>query len=212
MKMKVKTKTQTKNKTIIKVCMIVFVSFLLSFIPAGKNTLISKGTLANIGIDLFGVSLAIMALLFTVLDRYKEKLDETKKEFLDTKAFPVIKNMGDDVIGILLIVIFLFLYDILSIPLHHFYESKYIPKLHYDRFILLLITSFMLVITIDITISIITLINNLIIVNCCKENTELNLSEHEKKLLTVIRKLDNKHYAELLEYIKTLSIKQEIEK
>ena len=199
-------------KTKIKIVGIVLISLLLSFIPADSKTIISRETLASYSIELFGVTLAIIALLFTVLDRYKEYLAEEKKVILEKRAFPVIKNMGDDVIATLFLITLLFLYDIFYAFIQLIQNLKYVSYINLDRFILLLLLLFLLAITIDISISIVSLINGLININKINSNVDIQPNEKEIQLISVARKLDNKHFEELLSYIKTLAIKQELDK
>lgn len=198
-------------KTKIKIIGIVLLSLLLSFIPTVEDTIISRETLVSSSLELFGVTLAIIALLFTVLDRYKENLEESKKVLLEQKAFPIMKNMGDNIKATLLLIIVLFLYDIFCIPLQWLQNLKYISYINLERFILLLLLLFLLAITVDITISIISLINGLIILG--KNDSEsVQPTGTELELISVIRKLDNKRFKELLDYIKTLAVKQELDK
>lgn len=198
-------------KTKVKILGIVLLSLFLSFIPADKNSIISRETLISSSLDLFGVTLAIIALLFTVIDRYKAKLEDSKKEILEKNAFPVLKNMGDDISATLILVIILFLYDIFYTPLQWIQALNFMSYINLERFILLLILFFLLAITIDITMSIISLISGLIELD--KNNDEnIQPTETELELISVIRNLDNKRFKELLDYIKTLTVKQELDK
>lgn len=200
-----------KMKTKVKILGIVLLSLFLSFIPADKNSIISRETLISSSLDLFGVTLAIIALLFTVIDRYKAKLEDSKKEILEKNAFPVLKNMGDDISATLILVIILFLYDIFYTPLQWIQALNFMSYINLERFILLLILFFLLAITIDITMSIISLISGLIELD--KNNDEnIQPTETELELISVIRNLDNKRFKELLDYIKTLTVKQELDK
>ena len=198
-------------KTKVKILGIVLLSLLLSFIPTDKDSIISRETLISSSLELFGVTLAIIALLFTVLDRYKAKLEDSKKAILEKNAFPVLKNMGDDISATLILVIILFLYDIFYTPLQLIQALDFMSYINLERFILLLILFFLLAITIDITMSIISLISGLIELG--KNNNEnIQPTETELELISVIRKLDNKRFKELLDYIKTLTVKQELDK
>lgn len=198
-------------KTTIKIIGIVLFAFLLSLIPFNKNTIISVDFLTSSTIDLFGITLAIIALLFTVLDRYSEKVNDSKKEQLSSKSFPIIKNMGDDVVGTLLLIILLFLYDVLSIPIQNLQSFKFISFINLERFLMLLSLIFLLMITIDITISIISLINGLIKINKQNNLNNIEPTEQELQLISVTRKLDEKHFSELLDLINTIAVKQEID-
>jgi flagellar biosynthesis protein FlhB len=101
----------------IKIFVIFLLSLILSFIPSDDKTIITKDTLINSTLQLFGVTLAIIALLFTILDRYKANLENSQKLILEKKSFPILKNMGDDVLATLLLAVIIFFYDIFYIPL-----------------------------------------------------------------------------------------------
>lgn len=197
-------------KTTIKIIGIILLSFLLSFIPNNTNSIITLDSLSNWSIDLFSVSLAIIALLFTILDRYKENLSFEKKEQLLSNSYPIIKNMGSDSISILILIISIFLYDIVIPLFSKIQNSKFLSYINFHRFILLLILIFLISITIDITVSIMLLINGFMKIN--KSSSDIQLSLAEQELILVSRKLNKKYFNELLNYIKSLVVRQEIEK
>ena len=195
----------------IKIFVIFLLSLILSFIPSDDKTIITKDTLINSTLQLFGVTLAIIALLFTILDRYKANLENSQKLILEKKSFPILKNMVDDVLATLLLAVIIFFYDIFYIPLQWIQDFPFISYIHLDRFILLSLLFFLLAITLDITISIITLINGLIEINRT-HNESIQPTENELQLISIVRKFDSKHFEELLDYIKTLVVKQELDK
>lgn len=196
-------------KTTFKFVGIILLSFLLSLMPTDGKSIITRESITNYSIELFGISLAIIALLFTVLDRYSEKLDATKKEQFSQNTFPVIKEIGDNTIAILILIIFMFVCDILWLPIQ---SLKFLSFMDVERFTLLLPLIFLLVLTVDITGSIIKLIHGLISINNTTNIDNIVPTEQELDLISISRKLDNKHFHELLEYIRTLIIKQKIDK
>jgi hypothetical protein len=171
--------------------------------------------MTNTCCTLFGVSLAILALLFTVIDRYKENCEKNIQNEILKNSLPVLKNIGDDIVGILLILIFLFLLDICSNPLeklqNFLLSIKIIKSFDILRFLLVLSLSFLLGITVDITIVVIKLIKGLFILNSGNTTGTFAVSPQERDFLTYTRKLKPQYFNELLNYTKTLYTKQMIE-
>lgn len=199
-------------KTTIKTLCIIGVSLALSFVPYTSSDIITQDFLTTTAIGLFGVTLTVMALLFTVLDRYKENLPKEEKSELTKRAFPVIQNICEDIGVFLLLIVLLFVFDIFYTPIQTLQKCKVLSHIDIERFLLLSILLFMLAITIDVTTTITMLVRNLININQDMYKDQMTFSTAERELISVIRKFDKKHFGELMEYIKTLTIKQELDK
>lgn len=201
---------------ITRITLIVLISFLLSKIPyCSKETIINIEFMTTSCCTLFGVALAILALLFTVIDRYKDNCEKNLQKDILKRSLPVLKNIGDDIVGILTILIFLFSLDILSITIdniqNYFQTIKVLRDFDILRFLLILSLTFLLCITVDITIVVITLIKGLFILNSVDTNDTFEISLKERDFLTYVRKLKPTHIDELLNYTKILYTKQSME-
>lgn len=204
------------KKKIIRIIFIFIICSLLSIIPYSKSsTIITTESLTNYSLTLFGTSLAILALLFTVIDRYKENCEKNLQNNILDRSLPVLKNVGEDVMGLFIIVVLLFVYDLISVPIAQLQTAlnaiDRFANLDIIRFLLVSFTFFLLYITFDITIVVITLINWLFKINRTNTENLFEVSLDERNLLTQIRKLHPKYINELLEYLKTLYVKQQIE-
>lgn len=204
------------KKKIIRIIFIFIICSLLSIIPHSKSsTIINTESLTNYSLTLFGTSLAILALLFTVIDRYKENCEKNLQNNILDHSLPVLKNVGEDVMGLFIIVVLLFVYDLISVPIAQLQTAlnaiDRFANLDIIRFLLVSFTFFLLYITFDITIVVITLINGLFKINRTNTENLFEVSLDERNLLTQIRKLHPKYINELLEYLKTLYVKQQIE-
>lgn len=152
------------KKKIIRIIFIFIICSLLSIIPYSKSsTIITTESLTNYSLTLFGTSLAILALLFTVIDRYKENCEKNLQNNILDRSLPVLKNVGEDVMGLFIIVVLLFVYDLISVPIAQLQTAlnaiDRFANLDIIRFLLVSFTFFLLYITFDITIVVITLIN-----------------------------------------------------
>lgn len=204
------------KKKIITIIFTFIICGLLSIIPYSKtSTIITTEYLTNYSLTLFGTSLAILALLFTVIDRYKENCEKNLQNNILDRSLPVLKNVGEDVMGLFIIVVLLFVYDLISVPIAQLQTTlnaiDRFANLDIIRFLLVSFTVFLLYITFDITIVVITLINGLFKINRTNTENLFEVSLNERNLLTQIRKLHPKYVNELLEYLKTLYVKQQIE-
>lgn len=203
----------SKKKTVIMIITMLIISIALSFIPYNQNTTTINATLLlTCSSGLFGVSLAILTLLFTIIDRYKEKVEKNIQNDILERSLPILKNISDDVLGILIIIILLFLVDLLSVWLQSLQNIKFLSKINIERCLLIFSLVLLIVITIDITIVIVKLINGLFYVPKRSNDEAFELSLSERNMVLSVRNLDSKRKNELFEYIKTLIVKQEINK
>ncbi len=192
------------RSTIFKILVIAIISFLIILnFDYSKSEIIKYSFILSSLIDLFSISLAIIAILFTLLDRYKNL--SANKEAFTSATNEILKEMSEDSISLFFIICLLFISELLKSLTEKF-------KL-FDIYGFLLIFSLILILFIvfDISFSIIKLVNSLQQFRKIDE-TEFSITESEKHLIEAYRKLDKKHSNELLETIKTLIIKQNIDK
>jgi len=204
------------KKKILRFIFIFIICGLLSKVPYSlKDTIITTEYLTNCSLTLFGTSLAILALLFTVIDRYKENCEKNVQNNILERSLPVLKNVGEDVMGFLIILVLLFIFDFISVPITQLQSLLNSIELfsgwNISRFILITFTVILLYIAFDITIVVVTLINGLFKINCTNTKDLFEVSLNERHLLTQIRKLHPKYINELLEYLKILYVKQQID-
>ena len=187
------------------------VIFIISFFACMKfdytsNEIIRIDVIFSNSINILGLALAITAIFFTVVDRYKEKSEKRKE--IENKCFPVLKEMCENVMGILISVIIMFGASSLEPMLEQVIlpdfcgEIQIIVLIFYMGFILILS------ILLDITKSILSLVQGLFL-------TEIKPDQKQEEMYTDFigqcKKLDSKHFKELIEYTKALIIKQELE-
>lgn len=187
-------------KTLLKIISLFVLSVIISFKPSILNTcIISYDFVLNSLISLFSVSLAIVAIFFTVLDRYKENIVNREHFLRDTNA--ILKEMAENSLGLFILIIILFIESLF----HNLLSS--IQLLNIPIIILIFCLSMSLLIVFDIAFSILILINKL------NDFTDVNddnfgLTQDERKIIELIRKLDKQSRDELKEYLKALFIKQ----
>lgn len=190
-------------KTLLKIISLFVLSVIISFKPSIFNTcIISYDFVLNSLISLFSVSLAIVAIFFTVLDRYKENIVNREHFLRDTNA--ILKEMAENSLGLFILIIILFIESLF----HNLLSS--IQLLNITIIILIFCLSMSLLIVFDITFSILILINKL------NDFTDVNddnfgLTQDERKIIELVRKLDKQSRDELKEYLKALFIKQNME-
>ncbi len=192
------------KRTIFKLLLCIIVSFILSCLfQYTKSKVIDYYVIINILISLFSVSLAIAALMITILEKYKEKA--TKKQSWAEYSSDILKEICENTIALLFLIILLALASILE-PI-----IALVPKFDVMTTILLFsfIVSFLAMF--DTTISIYKLVVHLKDI-LAPDNDTFIPSRKEIYLIEAYRLLDNKYKEQLDMQLKTLSLQQEIEK
>lgn len=190
----------------VKLIIIFVISIVVSYFTGGYNKdIINYSTVLNALISSFSVSFAIVAIMFTVLDRYKEKVDDPKLFLEQTQH--ILSELIDNTIGLFVLIVSLFIVSLVKniILICNFkYFNLY-------KIILLFSLFLMFVIIFDILFSTRLLIKNLNKFNgTAKEDFEIN--SQEKTLIQEYRNLESENRKVLLENIKLLNIKQTIAK
>lgn len=192
------------KKVILKLTLCAIVSFLLSYLfEYNTSKVIDYYVIINIVIALFSVSLAIVTLMITILEKYKEKVaDQNVWAQYSTK---ILKEISENTIALFLLIILLSIASMLESAL------ILIPKLDAMTIILLFTFLISLLIMLDTTISIYKLVTHLKGLLYSTTNKELNLSQTEINLIEAYRFLDDKYKKEFENLIKAISIEQQIE-
>lgn len=95
------------KKLIIKIALILLASFLCcKFFDYAGNEVINPDIIFSRSIDIFGIALAVTAIFFTVIDRYKDK--QASKFSIELKCFPILKEMCVNVLGMFMIIVIMF--------------------------------------------------------------------------------------------------------
>lgn len=194
----------SRFKPIIFIIIILIASIILSkYFNYSESDIINYQFILTSIIGLFSVSLAIDAIFFTVLDRFKESVADKLKFINDTNA--ILLEMAQNSFGLFILIVLLFIGAVFENLLNS------INCIDCTAVILLFSLFMSLLITFDITFSINILIKK---INIASDVSEKNfgLTQDERKLVEAYRILDIKHSNELLEYIKTLIVKQKIDK
>ncbi len=91
----------------IQLVIIFIVSLVISYFVSGYDTdIINYSTVLNSLISIFAVSFAIVAIMFTILNRYKEKVDDPKLILEKTQS--ILPELIDDTVGLFALIVTLF--------------------------------------------------------------------------------------------------------
>lgn len=192
------------KKSIFKLLVCIIISVILSclFQYTGSKV-IDYYVIINIEIALFSVSLTIVALMITILDKYKEKV--TDQQNWAKNSTNILKEICENTIALLFLIILLALASILE-PI-----MILIPKFNIMTIILLFSFIVSLLAIFDTTISIYKLVIHLKDLLAPNNNKELNLSQKEFHLVEAYRFLDDEHKKNLDELIKAITTNQQID-
>lgn len=91
------------HSSIFKIAVLLILSFGVPYyIPLDGNDILTYNFALTTDIALFSLSLAITAIFFTVLDRYQQKLGNTRPE-INSLINESLKEMGDNTLGLFFI-------------------------------------------------------------------------------------------------------------
>lgn len=165
--------------------------------------MICYDVIINIEIALFSVSLAIVALMITILDKYKETVDD-QQNWAKTST-NILKEICENTIALLILIILLALASMLE-PM-----IILIPRFNIMTVILLFSFIVSLLVVFDTTISVYKLVINLKNLLVPNNNKKLNLSQKEIHLIEAYRFLDDEHRKNLDELIRAITTNQQID-
>lgn len=191
------------KKSYIIIVISLIISIVLShFGDYSKSNIISYDFILNMEIGMFSVSLAIVALIITILEKYKEKVGNDINWAASSSS--ILKELCENTIGLLIIVILLILFSIADgiVPT--------IPKFDLMTTMLITCTIISLLVMLDTTWSIYKLVINLKDVLSNSSSTELYLSQHEQQLIEAYRFLDQANKEKVDQLLTDIATAQQI--
>lgn len=191
------------KKSYIIIVISLIISIVLShFGDYSKSNIISYDFILNMEIGMFSVSLAIVALIITILEKYKEKVGNDIN--WATSSSSILKELCENTIGLLIIVILLILFSIADgiVPT--------IPKFDLMTTMLITCTIISLLVMLDTTWSIYKLVINLKDVLSNSSSTDLYLSQHEQQLIEAYRFLDQANKEKVDQLLTDIATAQQI--
>ena len=194
------------KSTSAKLIIIFVASTIVSFFTNGYDVnIINYSTILNTLMSSFAVSFAIVAIMFTILDRYKEKTNDPKLFLERTQC--ILSELIEDTIGLFALIVSLFIVSLTKniILICNFkYFNLYKIILVFSLFL-------MFALIFDILCSTKLLIKNLNnFDDTAKEDFEI--TSQERTLIQEYRNLVPENRKVLLENMKLLNIKQTIAK
>lgn len=193
-----------KAKAIFKLLLCIIIAVMLSCLfKYTESKVIDYYVIINIIITLFSVSLTIVALMITILDKYKEKV--SNEQVWATNSTAILKELCENTIALLFLIILLALASMLETAIN------LIPKLDVMNIILLFSLIVSLLVTFDITICIYKLILHLKDALSPANNNEINLSQKELHLIEAYRFLDDGKKKSFEELIRAFTTNQQID-
>lgn len=191
------------KKSYIIIVISLIISIVLShFGDYSKSNIISYDFILNMEIGMFSVSLAIVALIITILEKYKEKVGNDTNWAANSSS--ILKELCENTIGLLIIIILLILFSIADgiVPT--------IPKFDLMTIMLITCTIISLLVMLDTTLSIYKLVINLKDVLSNSSSTELYLSQHEQHLIEAYRFLDQANKEKVDQLLTDIATAQQI--
>nr|DAR22484.1 MAG TPA: hypothetical protein [Caudoviricetes sp.] len=193
----------SKKNSIILLSNII-VSLVLAYsVDFSHNKIICYDFIINAEITLFSVSLAIVALMITILEKYKEKASNNINWAKDSVA--ILKEISENTVALLFIIIVLIVVSVFKSFI------TLIAQINIMNFILLFSFFLSLISIFDTTISVHKLVANLRDILFTKDENKLNLSQNEIQLVDAYRFLDESHKKEFEALIKTITLKQQLD-
>jgi len=193
----------SKKNSIILLSNII-VSLVLAYsVDFSHNKIICYDFIINAEITLFSVSLAIVALMITILEKYKEKASNNINWAKDSVA--ILKEISENTVALLFIIIVLIVVSVFKSFI------TLITQINIMNFILLFSLFLSLISIFDTTISVHKLVANLRDILFTKDENKLNLSQNEIHLVDAYRFLDESHKKEFETLIKTIALKQQLD-
>ncbi len=190
-----------KKLVLVLVCAVISVILTIILAPFDENV-IGYNTILNIEIALFSVSLTIVALLITILDKYKEKVVD-QSTWAEGSAL-ILKELCENTIALLVLIALLFLATVFKSLL------VLIPKIDIMTAILLFTIILSMCACFDTTLSVYLLILNLKKVLTPSTTSAKNISQKELYLVEAYRLLNEQHKTSVDDMIKALILEQQI--
>lgn len=193
-----------------KYCSVIicFVCLLASIILCKKfnyegNPIINYEAILNLEVAFFSVSLAIVALMITVLDKYKEKVADLGK--WSKYSANVMKELSENTVALFAIIMLLIISSIINPVLSS------IPCINIMSVILIFSVIISLIVMFDTTVSVHKLVSNLKDMLADKIYSNENLSEKEWHIIGAYRFLNEQGKKSFEDLLRALTTNQQLD-
>ena len=193
-------KNFTSMITIFFCCIISTVISL--FGDYSSSRIVEYSNVTNIVLTLFSVSLAIVALMITLLDKYKERKPSQSNWFATSTN--ILKELSENTISLLLLIIVLLVCSLFA-PL-----VTLSTKFSISEIVLIFSLLFSFITMIDTTLSVYKLVINLKEIINVENPEKQQLSKKEEQLIEAYRFLDTEHQTTCEKLIRSLTIDQQV--
>lgn len=184
------------------VCLVISIFLSIEF-DYTDSKIINYDTILNLEIAFFSVSLAIVALMITVLEKYKEKVSDLGK--WSKYSASIMKEMSDNTVALLIIIIMLILSSIAETIFDLF------PCVNLMAVVLLFCTILSLIIMLDTTISVHKLVINLKDLLAEESFSNENLSQREMHIIEAYRFLNDQNRNSFEDLLRGLTTNQQLD-
>ena len=193
---------EKRNFLSIIVCLVISIFLSIEF-DYTDSKIINYDTILNLEIAFFSVSLAIVALMITVLEKYKEKVSDLGK--WSKYSASIMKEMSDNTVALLIIIIMLILSSIAETIFDLF------PCVNLMVVVLLFCTILSLIIMLDTTISVHKLVINLKDLLAEESFSNENLSQKEMHIIEAYRFLNDQNRNSFEDLLRGLTTNQQLD-
>jgi hypothetical protein len=193
---------EKRNFLPIIVCLVISIFLSIEF-DYTDSKIINYDTILNLEIAFFSVSLAIVALMITVLEKYKEKVSDLGK--WSKYSASIMKEMSDNTVALLIIIIMLILSSIAETIFDLF------PCVNLMAVVLLFCTILSLIIMLDTTISVHKLVINLKDLLAEESFSNENLSQREMHIIEAYRFLNDQNRNSFEDLLRGLTTNQQLD-
>lgn len=193
---------EKRNFLSIIVCLVISIFLSIEF-DYTDSKIINYDTILNLEIAFFSVSLAIVALMITVLEKYKEKVSDLGK--WSKYSASIMKEMSDNTVALLIIIIMLILSSIAETIFDLF------PCVNLMAVVLLFCTILSLIIMLDTTISVHKLVINLKDLLAEESFSNENLSQREMHIIEAYRFLNDQNRNSFEDLLRGLTTNQQLD-
>lgn len=193
---------EKRNFLPIIVCLVISIFLSIEF-DYTDSKIINYDTILNLEIAFFSVSLAIVALMITVLEKYKEKVSDLEK--WSKYSASIMKEMSDNTVALLIIIIMLILSSIAETIFDLF------PCVNLMDVVLLFCTILSLIIMLDTTISVHKLVINLKDLLAEESFSNENLSQREMHIIEAYRFLNDQNRNSFEDLLRGLTTNQQLD-
>ena len=193
---------EKRNFLSIIVCLVVSIFLSIEF-DYTDSKIINYDTILNLEIAFFSVSLAVVALMITVLEKYKEKVSDLGK--WSKYSANIMKEMSDNTFALMIMIIILILSSIVETIF------DLLPYVNLMAVVLIFCTILSLIIMLDTTISVHKLVINLKDLLAEESFSNENLSQKEMHIIEAYRFLNNQNRNSFEDLLRGLTTNQQLD-